>query len=271
MTEYQFVSYEVRDPVAVLTLSRPDVLNAFHYPMLDEIRDAVERASADPAVVGIVITGAGRGFSAGLDAAVLQQTTSGAASGRGRPAVAEGDLPGLFSYFMQQPKPVIAAVNGVTAGGGFVLALKCDMRFASTDASFLSIFSKRGLISEHGISWLLPRLVGTASALDILWSSRRIEADEALRLGLVQRVTPPDELLPTAIAYVDELAAHVSPATIADTKRMVYDHAGIDFRPAFEDADEATWAAVGRPDASEGAAALIERRAPKFPRVGGAG
>ncbi len=190
------VRYEVADPLAVITLDRPEALNAFTHEMLSDIRGFVEAAVADPAVVGIAITGAGRGFCAGLDASVLQATTSGS-SARPERGSSDHDLPGLFSYLLQQPKPIIAAVNGVAAGGGFVLATMCDLRFASSEASFLSIFTKRGLIAEHGTTWTLPRLIGTGHALDVLWSSRRVDAAEALRLGLVERVTDPDALLDT--------------------------------------------------------------------------
>lgn len=266
MSDYEHIRYEIQDPVAILTLDRPGTLNAFHHPMLAEVRHAVEASSADTAVVGTVITGAGRGFCSGLDASVLQATTSAGSSGRRK--TTGDELPGLFSYFLQQPKPMIAAVNGVTAGGGFVLATMCDLRFASTEASFLSIFTKRGLIAEHGTTWTLPRLVGTGAALDILWSSRRVTATEALQLGLVQQVVAPDDLLATAVGYVTDLAANVSPAAIADTKRLVYDHSGIEYRPALEQAEVATCTAIDRPDAAEGSAALVERRAPAFPRIG---
>ena len=263
------VRYEVEDPVAVITLDRPEALNAFTHVMLADIRRCVEAAVADPGVVGIVITGTGRGFCAGLDAAALQSTTSAGSATRPSHDPAGDGPPGLFSYLLAQPKPIVAAVNGVTAGGGFVLATMCDLRFASTEASFLSIFTKRGLIAEHGTTWTLPRLVGTGHALDLLWSSRRVEADEAYRLGLVERLTAPEALLVTARAYLRDLAEQVSPAAIADTKRLVYDHAGIDFRPALVQADAATWAAIDRPDAAEGAAALVERRPPHFARLGG--
>jgi enoyl-CoA hydratase/carnithine racemase len=261
-----FIRYEVADPVATITLNRPEVLNAFHYPMLAEIREAIEAATADRRVVATVITGEGRGFCAGLDASVLAATTEGRAGER--PVVAEDELPGLFSYFTQQPKPIIAAVNGVTAGGGFVLASMCDLRFASTQAAFTVVFSKRGLIAEHGTTWLLPRQVGIGAALDLLWSSRKIDAQESLRLGLVQQVVEPDDLLPAARRYVEDLAANVSPASLADTKRLVYAHSGLPMRPALLEADEATWAAVARPDAREGAQSLLERRPPSFPRIG---
>ncbi len=263
------VRYEVADPLAVITLDRPETLNAFTHEMLSDIRGFVEAAVADPAVVGIAITGAGRGFCAGLDASVLQATTSAGSSARPERGSSDHDLPGLFSYLLQQPKPIIAAVNGVAAGGGFVLATMCDLRFASSEASFLSIFTKRGLIAEHGTTWTLPRLIGTGHALDVLWSSRRVDAAEALRLGLVERVTDPDALLDTVREYVAELAANVSPAALADTKRLVYDHGGTELRTALVQAETATYAALDRPDAAEGAAALIERRPPNFVRLGG--
>lgn len=255
-----------RGASAIVTLNRPDSLNAFPLPMVRDLRRAVLDAVDDPGVVGIIITGAGRGFCAGLDMSSLAEVSATGSSAR--EADAGPDLPGLFSFLIQQPKPIIAAVNGVAAGGGFVLATKCDVRFASTNASFVTVFSKRGLIAEHGMTWLLPKLVGTGAALDLLWSSRKVDAAEALRLGLVERVVEPSALLDESIAYVEMLAATVSPASMADTKRLVYEGAGQEMLAAFAAADDATWAAMDRPDAGEGAASFIERRAPRFPRIG---
>ena len=265
------VKVERRGPATVLTLDRPDALNAFTLEMVAELRSAVLTACADPEVIGVVITGAGRGFCAGLDASALAATTEGASSGSGtRDVPAEGELAGLFSFLIEQPKPIIAAVNGVAAGGGFVLAAKCDLRFAAEDASFVTIFSKRGLIAEHGMTWLLPRQIGVGDALDLLWSSRKIGADEAVRLGLVQRVVPGDQLLDDAVAYLQDLAEQVSPASMADTKRLVYGQLGADIADAFTEADEATWLGVQRSDATEGARSYIERRPPRFDRIGDA-
>ena len=174
----------------------------------------------------------------------------------------------MFSYFLRVPKPIIAAVNGVAAGGGFVLAALCDLRFASSAASFTSIFTKRGLVAEHGISWTVPRLIGTGRALDLFWTSRRIDAAEAARIGLVEFVVEPAELVDAASRYVAELAATVSPEALADTKRMVYAHFGEGYTTALPDADETAWRAVARPDAREGAQALLEKRAAKFARLG---
>lgn len=250
----------------MLTLDRPEALNAFTLSMVAELERAVSDAVADADVFGIVITGAGRGFCAGLDADALRATASGESS---RSTVSGDRLPGLFSMLLEQPKPIVAAVNGVAAGGGFVLAAKCDLRFAAESAAFTTIFSKRGLIAEHGMTWLLPRQVGLADALDLMWSSRKIDAAEAHRLGLVQRVVPDGAVVDEAVTYLSELAEQVSPASVADTKRLTYGQFGVAIRPAFEESDEATWVAVNRPDAAEGVAAYLERRPPRFAPVTG--
>ena len=263
---YADIQYEVEDPVATIRLDRPEKLNVFTMPMLGELRHAVEAAVADSAVVGIVITGNGRGFCSGLDSAALSRVAGAGSSAR--PATDEGEVPGLFTYFLAQPKPIIAAVNGVAAGGGFVMASMCDLRFASSDASFTTVFTKRGLIAEHGTTWILPRLLGAGRALDLLWSSRLVDAAEAERIGLVEEVVDPAELLPRARRYVTDLAAGVSPAALADTKRLVYGHLGIGYPDALRETDEVQYAALDRPDPAEGAAALVERREPKFPRLG---
>jgi enoyl-CoA hydratase/carnithine racemase len=264
---YRDLELSIDDPVAIVRLNRPEKLNAFTYDTLTEIRRAITSAAADPRVVGIVITGNGRGFCAGLDAQALAAVTSGGGT-RQRPEPKEDELPGLFTYFLEVPKPIIAAVNGVAAGGGVVLASMCDVRFASTAASFTTIFLKRGLVAEHGTTWILPRLMSPGRALDLLWTSDRIDGETAHRLGLVEHLTEPEELVNRACDYVRRIAASASPASVADTKRMVYRHAGMGYPEALREVDKVQWAAVSRPDAAEGARALLERREPKFPRLG---
>jgi len=265
---YRDIELTIDDPVAVLRLNRPDKLNAFTYDTLREIRAAIDECTADARVVGIVITGNGRGFCAGLDAATLAAVTSAPAAPRTEEPDASGELPGIFSYLLQVPKPVICAINGVAAGGGLILALMSDVRIASSAASFTTVFLKRGLIAEHGSSWLLPRLVGVGRALDLLWMSDRIDADEALRFGLVESVVAPDALLQTACDYVRRLAVTSSPAAVAETKRLLYRHLGTGYVEALREADASQWKFVAAPDAREGAAALIEKRQPKFARLG---
>ena len=259
------ILFETKGRVALIRLNRPQQLNALTYRMMADIRRLVGEAEKDPEVTAIAFVGEGRGFCSGLDAEVLRQTT---AAGESRPAeraeTTRVDPPGMFSYLPFVSKPVISAVNGVAAGGGFVLAMMSDLRFGSDAASFTTVFSKRGLIAEHGTSWVLPRLLGSSRALDLLWSSRRVNADEALRIGLLDRVVPADELLQAIVAYVDELAAQISPSAIAVMKSQVWRHLSEPLLPALADADRLTQAQLKHPDAYEGAMALIERRAPNF-------
>lgn len=261
-----FVTRETHGHAAVITLNRPDALNAFTPAMVESLEREVRAAVADTAVTGVVITGSGRGFCAGLDASALAETAESGVSAIN--VSGEPELRGLFSYLLLQPKPIIAAINGVTAGGGLVLVSKCDIRFASHNASFVTVFTRRGLIAEHGLTWLIPRLVGTGAALDMLWSSRKVDATEAYHMGLVQRLLSPEELLPAAIEYVNELAATVSPSALADTKMLVYRHFGHAMEESFVEADKVGWQAFSRPDATEGVASFLEKRPPKFTPLG---
>jgi enoyl-CoA hydratase/carnithine racemase len=269
MNDYQDIQVEIDDPVALITLNRPEKLNAVTYNTLAEIRRAMETAANDPAVVGIVVTGNGRGFCSGLDSAALMEVTSDGGQSRRASTQGTNEVPGMFTYFLSIPKPIVAAVNGVAAGGGLMLAGMSDVRIASRNASFVTAFLKRGLISEHGSSWILPRLVGPGRALDLLWRSPRIDADEAYRLGLVEFLCEPEELLDRARAYVSEIAASSAPQSMAETKKLVYDAMGMGYPEALREAEVAQWKAVDRPDAQEGARALLEKRQPQFRRLGG--
>ena len=264
-TEPVTVDLEIAERVAVVRLNRPERLNAFTFRMVGEVRRAIERAAEDERAAGIVIIGTGRAFCAGLDAADLARSAAGTARSEiANSTPATDDLPALFSYLLKVPKPVIAAVNGVAAGGGFVLAMMCDLRFAAHSASFTTAFSKRGLIAEHGTSYLLPRLVGTSRALDLLWSSRRFDAAEALRIGFVDRVVADERLLDEARGYIGELAASVSPRSLAVMKSQIYGHLSLGMEAALRHADQLMNEALTHPDATEGVASFVERRAPRF-------
>ncbi len=156
----------------------------------------------------------------------------------------------------------------MAAGGGLVLAAMADVRFASTEARFTTTFLKRGLIAEHGTSWILPRLLGPGSALDLLFTSRMIDAAEAHRIGLVEHPAEPGELLQRAREYVELIARDAAPLTLAESKALVYRHLGMGYEEALTEADRIQWQALARPDASEGARALMERRAARFERLG---
>lgn len=255
------VSYERRGPLGVIRLERPEALNALTLPMIAEVQRLALAAEADPDVIALCVTGAGRGFCAGIDMSVLSEH---ARSGPPRPAEGDRANPALFSFLLAVGKPVIAAINGPAAGGGFVLAMMCDLRFMAQEASLTTVFSKRGLIAEHGTNWLLPRMIGLSRALDLLWSSRRVDAAEAYRLGFADRVVPGAELIAAVEAYAAELAANVSPRALAVIKDEVHRHLETGFDAAARDAAGLMVEALAHADATEGAQSFIERRAPKF-------
>jgi enoyl-CoA hydratase/carnithine racemase len=273
---YQEISYEVTDPVATITLDRPQVLNAWTTRMGAEVKHALAQAEADDRVVGVVLTGAGRGFCAGADLNDLKSISEGRREmdAHAELAAEPGDetmasFRGTYTYIASVRKPVIAAINGPVAGMAVPIALACDLRFASDRASFTTSFSRRGLVAEWGVSWLLPRLVGTAHALDLLFSARRIDAAEAERVGLINRVVPHDELLPFVRTYVEDLAANCSPASMAIMKRQVWQHWTAALDGAEQEAVRLMLESFGRPDFREGVTSFLEKRPPRFRRIGG--
>lgn len=270
---YDTVVYEVDDPVAVITLNRPARLNAWTMTMAAELRDAVRRAEADRRVVGIIITGAGRAFCAGADLQDLKpedlrEPRPGGGDAE-RPRAAGGrDPAGPFSYLMENPKPVIAAINGPAAGMGAVITLWADLRFMADEAMITMSFSQRGTVAETGSSWLLPRLIGPTAALDLLMSSRRVGADEALRLGLVSCTAPAADLVTRARDYIAELARTCSPGSIATIKRQVYSELHDGLAASVTSSRKLLAAAVEGGDIREGWQSYLEKRPPQFARIG---
>ena len=272
---YDTIRYEVADPVATITLNRPERLNALTPQVMTELQDAVAAAEADPQVVGIVLTGAGRGFCAGADMRSLQNMSEGAAlsdwqMADGKPGAFEEMGPdfqlGLL-YLMAVRKPIICAINGPCAGLGFIMAMLCDIRLASTEAKFTTAFANRGLIAEHGISWILPRLVGPAHALDLLWSGRLVDATEAASMGIVNRVVAADDLLREATGYVETLAERSAPLAIQVIKQQVYKHLSTTLGDATRESLRLMKESQARPDFAEGVKSFVEKRPPRFARV----
>ena len=271
---YQEVVYNVEDGVAVVTLNRPDRLNAMTLTMAGEIRAAMQQATDDDQVRVIVLTGAGRGFCAGADAARLQSRASGEAVEveETLPFVGAVDgglnLPAAFAakyaWIASVPKPVIAAVNGPAVGVGMVLPMFADIRFASDTAKFGTAFSKRGLVPEYGLGWLLPRLIQPSKAFDLLYSARLVEADEALEMGLVDKVFPTNELLPAVMDYARELATAVSPRSNRVVKQMIYQGLDQGFDQAMEQCLAEMMKAQTSDDFKEGIAAWKDKRVPNF-------
>jgi enoyl-CoA hydratase/carnithine racemase len=216
-------------------------------------------------VRAIVVTGAGRGFCAGADMDDLQ----GIGEGNGARAEAAAAERRPQRLPLTIPKPIIAAINGPCAGIGLVQALMCDIRFAAEGAKITTAFARRGLVAEHGISWMLPRLVGPARALDLLLSGRVVLAEEAAQLGLVNRAVPGGELLQTTLAYARELASLSSPASMAAMKRQVYAALEAGLAEATAEADRLMMASFAGPDFGEGVASFVERRQPRFAALAG--
>ncbi len=260
----EVVQITVDEGVALLTLNRPQRLNAWTEEMEHAYFGLLEDCAASEQVRVIVVTGAGRGFCAGADMQHLQELSDGGLDeGRQTRARRPQTLP------LSVPKPIIAAINGACAGIGLVQALMCDIRFAAEEAKLTTAFSRRGLVAEHGISWILPRLLGPARALDLLLSGRVVLAREAAELGLVNRALPPERLLDETIAYARDIAVNCSPASMATIKRQVYADYEHTLADALAAADRLMLASFGAPDFAEGVSSFVERREPSFAPVAG--
>lgn len=273
--EYQDIIYQVEDPVAIITLNRPEALNAFTQTMLAEIRHALAAAEQDERVVGIVLTGAGRGFCPGMDMNALDDISSGGGAkddlsklkaNPGDDALGD-NFQVTYSYFMSIRKPVIAAINGACAGLGLAVATMTDLRIVERSAKFSTAFSQRGLIAEHGVSWTLPRLIGSGNALDLLWSARKFNGEEAKELGLAERLVEDGESLDTAVEYVQNLAVSSAPKSLQVMKAQVHRHMNMQLGEAMRETNDWMADSLKRDDFKEGVRSFIEKRPPHFARV----
>ena len=269
----QEILYSVAGRVATITLNRPDKLNAWTRTMEAEVRQATGEAAADDGVRAIVITGAGRGFCAGADMSLLQSVVdrrthplpdSPGASDTALRSDVRADFQRQYSYFPAIPKPVIAAINGPAVGLGLVIAMFSDLRFASQDAKFGTAFARRGLVAEYGLAWLLPRIAGHAHALDVLLSARIFDAQEALRMGLVNQVFPAADFMDSVYAYAQQLADTVSPRSMKVIKHQVYEAMFQTLGESVDLATEEMRASFASEDFKEGVAHFVEKRAPAF-------
>jgi enoyl-CoA hydratase/carnithine racemase len=278
MSTYEDILYTVKDRIAVITLNRPDKLNAWTAPMQASVKRAIVDASKDDNVRVILVTGAGRGFCAGADMGGLQKIEPGKWDERAL-ARADNDVKlepstlgpdvsghygGRFGYLMSIRKPIIAAINGPCAGIGLVFTLYCDLRFASSEAKFTTSFAQRGLIAEHGISWLLPRITGTAHALDLLFSARKFTAEEAQRIGLVNRAFAHEHFMANVVEYARQLADTVSPRAMAVMKAQVWKALYQDLNDAIAIGDAEMQKSFATEDFKEGVAHFVEKRPARF-------
>jgi enoyl-CoA hydratase/carnithine racemase len=266
--------YNVANRVATITLNRPDKLNAWTALMESEVRSHMEHAEQDDEVRVIVLIGAGRGFCAGADMSLLSAVAERGLGDRGREHVLhnegnrrEGlsaDFQKRYSYFPAIGKPVIAAINGPVVGLGLVITLYCDLRLASDASRFSTTFARRGLIAEYGMAWMLPRIIGIANALDLLFSARTIDAAEALRMGLVNRVFPHEAFLEKAQESAQELASTVSPRSLRIIKRQIYEAMSQPLAEAFDISVREMMACFRTEDFKEGVAHFVEKRPAAF-------
>lgn len=250
--------YEVRDGVALITFNRPERNNGMNGDLEVAYLTRLRQAAADPAARAIVITGSGKSFCPGADLA-------------GAPGTSSEPLPNTqipVDVAMGIDKPMIAAINGGCAGVGLVQALYCDVRFAAAGAKFTTAFGRRGLIAEYGIAWILPRIVGRGLGMDLLVSGRTFTAEEALSMGLVNRVCDPATVLEEALAYARDVAVNVSPASMATIKRQVNRYQWMDWDGALADSHALMRHSATQPDVREGIGAFVERRTPSFPPLG---
>jgi len=271
---YEQILYEAKDRIATVTLNRPEKLNAWTGVMGREVRQAMDEAARDESVRVIILTGAGRGFCAGADMQLLSGIVDAgtvresderpARSASAADASMRADFRGPYAYFPTVPKPIIAALNGATAGLGLVIALYCDLRIAADAAVFTTAFSRRGLIAEHGGSWMLPRLVGLQHGLDLLLSARKISAAEALGMGLVSQVRPAASLMDDVRAYAREMADLVSPRSIRVMKRQIWEAQFQSLAEATAVAGEEMTRSFTSEDFKEGVAHFVEKRPPRF-------
>lgn len=275
---YETIRYDVADNIATITLNRPEKLNAFNYPMLWEVLDAIDRVDADDEVRAVIFTGEGRAYCAGSD---LSEGASTFDVGKGENSPISSD--GKVNYSMEAArdggglltlrlfkclKPVIAAINGPAVGIGITMTLAMDIRLASDTARMGFVFSRRGIVPEAASSFFLPRIVGIGQALEWCYSGRVVPADEAKEGGLVSKVLPADELLPHARAIAREIADNTSPVSVALIRQMMWRGLGFTHPMDAHKIDSRGILARGRSaDVAEGVTAFLEKRPAIFPNT----
>lgn len=269
---FEEINYRQDGHVATIALNRPDKLNAWTTTMEAEVRTAMESADANEEIRIIIITGEGRGFCAGADMNLLSSAmtrdndadpSSESGSGNTNSDPVERNYQQRFSYLLRVTKPVVAAINGPCAGMGLCMTLFCDMRFMADHTKLTTAFSRRGLVAEHGIAWMLPRLVGPMNALDLLYSGRSVDATEAEQMGLVRKL-PEEGFLEKVQSWAAQLVTESSPRSIRVMKRQVFDSLFQDLSESWEMADREMVKSFSCEDFKEGVAHFLEKREPRF-------
>jgi enoyl-CoA hydratase/carnithine racemase len=254
--------YVVCDRVATITLNRPERMNGWTLTMEAEFRHAIAAASADDGVRAIVVTGAGKGFCAGADMGRLVDSAARPSAPPPREAK-PGNFEQRYSYLLEVPKPLIAGINGAVAGVGLCVATYCDIRFMASGARLSTAFARRGMIAEHGIAWMLPRLIGPMNAADLLLSGRTVDAAEAAQMGLV-RLLPAENFAATVHARAVDLASNSSPRSVSIIKEQLRNAMFQSLAEATRLADIEQPRSTETEDFREGVASFVEKRPPRF-------
>jgi enoyl-CoA hydratase/carnithine racemase len=269
------IIYDKSDRIATVTFNRPEKMNAWTPTMGAETRTALLDADRDPTIGAIIVTGAGRAYCAGADMGGLSEISSGRASATGGGSgpspdqeewlrALRPDYRNQYAYVLGLSKPVIGAINGACVGLGFTTCLYQDIRIASENARMGLIFVQRGLAIEHGSSWMLSRIVGVARAVELAVTGRLVDADEALRIGLVHRVVPQAKLIETARQVAGHIANNCSPLGVSEAKKLVWRHLFTDLATAIREDDESMTMMTRSEDFKEGVQAFIEKRPAKY-------
>jgi enoyl-CoA hydratase/carnithine racemase len=269
------IIYDKSDHIATVTFNRPEKMNAWTPTMGAETRTALLDADRDPTIGAIIVTGAGRAYCAGADMGGLSEISSGRASATGGASspspdqeewlrAQRPDYRNQYAYVLGLSKPVIGAINGACVGLGFTTCLYQDIRIASENARMGLIFVQRGLAIEHGSSWMLSRIVGVARAVELAVTGRLVDADEALRIGLVHRVVAQARLIETAREVAGHIANNCSPLGVSEAKKLVWRHLFTDLATAIREDDESMTMMTRSEDFKEGVRAFIEKRPAKY-------
>jgi enoyl-CoA hydratase/carnithine racemase len=260
---YEQITYDVVDRIATITLNRPDRLNAYTPTMRRELAAAFRQCDADDGVRVVIVTGAGRGFCAGADLSEGSSAFDRSERERYQEQVRQERAADIRPWEMT--KPIIAAINGAAVGVGITMTLQWDIRIAAESAKIAFAFVRRGVMPEALSTWILPRLIGVSRAAELLYSGRTLSAREALEFGILSRVVPDAELLPTVRALADDVARNAAPVSVAITKRLIWHNLmETDLQRAEDIESRLFWWTGTQADAREGVQSFLEKRPPQW-------